>query len=194
MRCMKCLVAVAALGAQVLFFADCAHRRAGRPPDRKVVAKYSLWDGMGRPNTDPQFAAVGCLGTLTISNIDVRFEPGTAPGCSTAMHQRTMGTLGYPEVREIRVTPRPEVLIFKTGTTPPALRVTDWKGAEQFQRVVGDLTNAYQAWKSQQTSEMKLNDFRLATPTPPFGTRSAARGTTSRLVLGPAQLYLQSVR
>jgi hypothetical protein len=150
MTCMKCFVAVAALGAQVLFFAGCAPRRAGRLPDRKIVAKYSLWDGMGPPNTDPQFAALGCLGTLTISNIDVRFEPGTAPACATAMHQKTMGTLGYPEIREIRVTQRPEVLIFRAGTAPPALRVTDWIGAEQFQRVVADLRNAHQAWKSQQ--------------------------------------------
>jgi hypothetical protein len=62
-----------------------------------------------------------------------------------------MGTLGYGELREIRVTQRPEVLIFRTGTTPPALRVTDWVGAEEFQRVVADLRNAYQAWRSQHT-------------------------------------------
>ena len=153
MTCMKFLGAVAALGAQVLFSTGCAPRRPGRPADRKIIAKYSLWDGMGPPNTDPQFAALGCLGTLTISNIDVNFEPGTAPACSTAMHQRTMGTLGYPEIREIRVTPRPEVLIFRTGTTPPALRVTDWKGAAEFQRVVTDLTSAHQAWKSQQRQQ-----------------------------------------
>ena len=103
---------------------------------------------MGPPNTDPQFGALGCLGTLTISNLDVNFEPGESPGCSSPMHQRTMGTLGYWEIREIRVTQRPEVLVFRTGTTPPVLRVTDWVGAEEFQRVVADLRNAYQAWKS----------------------------------------------
>jgi hypothetical protein len=91
---------------------------------------------------------LGCLGRLTISNLDVSFEAGTSPGCSSPMHQRTMGTLEYSEIREIRVTPRPEVLIFRTGTTPPVLRVTDWKGAEEFQRAVADLRNAYHAWKS----------------------------------------------
>jgi hypothetical protein len=150
MTCIKLLGTVAALGTQVLVFTGCAHRRAGSPSDRKVIGKYSLWDGMGPPNTDRQFAALGCLGTLTISNLDVVFEPGTSPGCSSAMHRGTTGTLGYPEIRSIQVTPRPEVLIFKTGTTPPVLRVTDWIGAEQFQRVVADLTNAYHAWKSQQ--------------------------------------------
>jgi hypothetical protein len=149
MTCMKLFGAVAALGAQVLFFTGCAPRRAGRLPDRKIIAKYSLWDGMGPPNTDRRFAALGCLGTLTVSNLDVAFEPGTSPGCSSSMHQRTKGTLGYSEIREIRVTPRPEVLIFRTGSTPPALRVTDWKGAAEFQRVVTDLTSAHQAWKSQ---------------------------------------------
>jgi hypothetical protein len=146
----KLFVSVAALGAQMVLLAGCGHRRAVHPSDRKIIAKYSLWDGMGPPNTDRQFAALGCLGTLTISNLDVNFEPGTSPGCALAMHQRTTGTLGYPEIRAIQVTPRPEVLIFRTGATPPVLRVTDWVGAEQFQRVVADLTNAYQAWKSQQ--------------------------------------------
>jgi hypothetical protein len=67
------------------------------------------------------------------------------------MHQRTMGTLSYGQIREIRVTQRPEVLIFRTGTTPPTLRVTDWVGAADFNRVVADLRNAYQTWKSQHT-------------------------------------------
>src|SRR5437763_336539 len=80
--------------------------------------------------------------------VEMNFAPGKSPGCSSPMHQRTMGTLGYWEIREIRVTRRPEVLIFRTGTTPPALRVTDWVGSEEFQRVVADLRNAYQAWKS----------------------------------------------
>jgi len=130
----------------MVFFTGCANR--GAAPGRKIISTYSLWDGMGPPNTDPQFAALGCLGRLTISNLDVNFEAGTSPGCSAPMHQRTMGTLEYREIREIRVTRRPEVLIFRTGTTPPALRVTDWMGAEEFQRAVADLRNAYQAWKS----------------------------------------------
>jgi hypothetical protein len=142
--------AVAALGTQVFLFTGCAHRRAGSPPDRKILAKYSLWDGMGPPNVDRQFAALGCLGTLTISNLDVSFEPGTPPACSLPMHQGTTGTLGYPEIRSIQVTPRPELLIFRTGMTPPALRVTDWTGAKPFQRAVADLTSAYLTWKSQQ--------------------------------------------
>jgi len=148
MTCIKLFGVIAALGTQVLF-TGCDHRRPSPPPLRKIIAKYSLWDGMGPPNTDRQFAALGCLGTLTVSNLDVNFEAGTSPGCSLAMHQRTTGTLGYQEIRSIQVTPRPEVLIFRKGTTPPALRVTDWVGAEQFQRAVADLTNAYRAWKSQ---------------------------------------------
>jgi hypothetical protein len=147
MRCIKLFGAVAALATQMLLFIGCAHRHASAAPNRKVISTYSLWDGMGPPSTDPQFAALGCRGTLTISNLDVNFEPGTLPGCSLPIHQRTIGTLGYWEIREIRVTPRPEVLIFRTGTTPPALRVTDWLGAEEFQRVVADLRNAYQASK-----------------------------------------------
>lgn len=143
------LLGALAAGTQVLIlFAGCAGRRAAAPADRTIISTYSLWDGMGPPNTNPQFAALGCLGTLTISNLDVSFQPGTSPGCSSPMHQQTMGTLGYEEIREIRVTQRPEVLIFRAGTTPPALRVTDWVGAEEFQRVVADLRSAFQAWKS----------------------------------------------
>jgi hypothetical protein len=148
MKCIRLFGVVAALGTHVLFFTGCANRRATAPPAHKIISTYSLWDGMGPPNTDPQFAALGCQGTLTISNLDVTFAPGKLPGCSSPMHQQTMGTLGYGEVREIRVTRRPEVLIFRTGSTPPALRVTDWIGAEEFQRVVADLRNAYQAWTS----------------------------------------------
>ena len=149
MRCIELVAAVAALSTQVLFFSGCIHRRRASPaPTRKIISTYSLWDGMGPPNTDRQFAALGCLGTLTISNVDVTFAPGKSPGCSSPMHQQTMGTLGYWDIREIRVTPRPEVLIFRTGTTPPALRVTDWIGAEEFERVVANLRNAHQAWKS----------------------------------------------
>ena len=151
---IKLFGAVAALGTQVLFLAACGHRRGAPAPARQIISTYSLWDGMGPPNTDPQFAALGCLGTLSISNLDVNFAPGKSPGCSSPMHQRTMGTLGYWEIREIRVTRRPEVLIFRTGTTPPALRVTDWVGSEEFQRVVADLSNAYQARKSR-NPEMK---------------------------------------
>ena len=151
MRCIKLLGAVTVLAAQMLSFTGCAHRRASASaaPNRKIISTYSLWDGMGPPSTDRQFAALGCLGTLTISNLDVSFEPGKSPGCLSPIHQRTMGTLGYREIREIRVTQRPEVLIFRTGTNPPALRVTDWVGAEEFQRVVAALKKAYQAWKSQ---------------------------------------------
>lgn len=42
------------------------------------------------------------------------------------------------------------IWIFRTGTTPPVLRVTDWIGAKHFQRAVADLTSVYLAWKSQQ--------------------------------------------
>lgn len=149
MTCIKLFAAAAVLGTQVLLSTGCARRHGAPPPNRKIISTHSLWDGMGPPNTDRQFAAFECLGTLTISNLDVSFAPGKSPGCSSPMHRQTMGTLGYAEIREIRVTPRPEVLIFRTGTTPPALRVTDWVGAEEFQKVVADLRNAYQAWKSQ---------------------------------------------
>jgi len=147
MAWIKLCGAVAALGTQLLFI-GCAPRHGALSAARKIISTFALWDGMGPPNTDRQFAALGCLGTLTISNLDVDFAPGTSPGCSSPMHQRTMRCLSYREIREIRVTPRPEVLIFRTGTTPPALRVTDWVGAEEFQRVVADLRNAYQAWQS----------------------------------------------
>jgi hypothetical protein len=111
----------------------------------------SLWDGMGPPSTDRRFDELGCRGTFTISNVDVSFAPGDSPACASPMHQRTMGTLGYGEIREIRVTQRPELLIFRTGTNPPALRVTDWVGAADFNQVVADLRNAYQVWKSRRT-------------------------------------------
>src|SRR3989442_10645791 len=110
MRCIRLFGAVAALGT--LFVTGCAHRPAPSPPVRRITSTYSLWDGMGPPNTDRQFAALGCLGTLTISNLDMNFAPGTSPGCSSPMHQQTMGILGYGEVRDIRVTRRPEALIF----------------------------------------------------------------------------------
>jgi hypothetical protein len=151
MSSLKLFGAVAGVTTQMLFFTGCAHRRAAAVPDRRIISTYSLWDGMGPPSTDRQFAALGCLGTLTISNLDVSFEPGKSLGCSSPIHQRTIGTLGYWEIREIRVTRRPEVLIFRRGTTPPALRVTDWLGADEFQRVVADVSKAHQAWKSQHT-------------------------------------------
>jgi hypothetical protein len=106
---------------------------------------------MGPPNTDPRFDELGCRGAFTISNVDVSFASGDSPACTSPMHQRTMGILGYGEIREIRVTQRPELLIFRTGTNPPVLRVTDFVGAADFNRVVADLRNAYQVWKSQRT-------------------------------------------
>lgn len=116
---------------------------------RRVVATCSLWDGMGPPSTDAQFAKLACVGTLTISTVDVTFAAGTSPGCASPMHQRTAGTLPYSELREIRVTPRPELLIFSKRTEPPALRVTDWVGAADFRRAVADLQNAYQSWQQE---------------------------------------------
>jgi len=115
---------------------------------RRTIATYSLWDGMGPPSSDPQFPKLGCAGTLTISNVDVTFAAGTSPGCASSMHQRTVGTLLYSELREIRVTRRPELLIFSKDREPPALRVTDWVGAPDFQRAVTDVQNAYQSWKA----------------------------------------------
>ncbi|PWT79645.1 MAG: hypothetical protein C5B57_13600 [Blastocatellia bacterium] len=115
---------------------------------RKVIATYSLWDGMGPPKNDPRFPKFACVGTLTISTVDVTFTAGTSLGCASPMHQRTVGTLPYRELREIRVTPRPELLIFSKSAEPPALRVTDWVGAQDFQRAVRDLQNAYQNWNS----------------------------------------------
>ena len=116
---------------------------------RRVVATYSLWDGMGPPRSDAQFAKFACVGTLTISTVDVTFAPGTSPACASPMHQRTAGTLPYSELREIRVTPRPELLIFSTRAEPPSLRVTDWIGAADFRRAVADLQNAYQIWRQE---------------------------------------------
>lgn len=53
-----------------------------------------------------------------------------------------------------------------------------------------DVVEAYRA--TYQADELlitvaaiQFDDARLATPTRPFGTRSAARGMTSRIVLGP---------
>jgi hypothetical protein len=54
-----------------------------------------------------------------------------------------------------------------------------------------DVVEAYRAtyWQADGSpitvAAIQFNDVRLATPTPPFGTRSAARGMTSRIVLGP---------
>jgi hypothetical protein len=58
-----------------------------------------------------------------------------------------------------------------------------------------DVVEAYRA--TYQTDEslitvaaIQFNDDRLATPTPPFGTRSPARGMTSRIVLGPTVVLI----
>ena len=54
-----------------------------------------------------------------------------------------------------------------------------------------DVVEAYRATYRQAdgspiiVAAIQFNDARLATPTPPFGTRSATRGMTSRIVLGP---------
>ena len=108
------------------------------------------------PSTDPQFPKFQCAGTLTISNVDVTFTAGTSPGCASSMHQRTAGTLSYSELREIRVTARPELLIFSTDAEPPRLRVTDWIGGPDFHRAVTDLENAYQRWRVQKERASKL--------------------------------------
>jgi len=151
MKVIMVLPAVAVVSAQFLFSVNCARKPRPVSSSRKIISVSSLWDGMGPPNTDPRFDELACRGTFTISNLDVGFAPGASPACASPMHQRTVGILSYGEIREIRVTQRPEVLIFRTGTTPPALRVTDWVGAEDFSRVVADLRSAYQAWKLQHT-------------------------------------------
>jgi len=140
-------VVLAILGIEIALGAGCIHRHAVLPSRRTIISTYRLWDGMGPPNTDPQFARFECIGTLTISNLDVSFEPGDSPTCSSPMHQRTKGSIPYDQLGEIRVTKRPELLVFKKGQVPPALRVTDWKGAEQFQHVVADLKGTFEAWK-----------------------------------------------
>lgn len=139
--------AAATLIATVLVSA-CASFSDRAMASRKTIATYSLWDGMGPPKTDPQFAKLECVGTLTISNVDVTFAAGNSPGCASPMHQRTVGTLPFSNLREIRVTQRPELLIFSKDAEPPALRVTDWVGAADFQRAVTDLQNAYQSWRT----------------------------------------------
>jgi hypothetical protein len=151
MKALMLLPAVAVVSAQVLVSVSCARKPSPVSSSRKIISVSSLWDGMGPPNTDPRFDELACRGTFTISNVDIGFAPGDSPACASPMHQRTVGILRYGEIREIRVTQRPEVLIFRTGTTPPALRVTDWVGAEDFNRVVADLRSAYQAWKLQHT-------------------------------------------
>ena len=151
MKCIRLVPAVAVVSAQVLLAVSCARKPSSVSSSRRIVSVSSLWDGMGPPNTDPRFDELGCRGTFTVSTVDVGFTPGDSPACASPMHQRTMGILGYGEIREIRVTQRPELLIFRVGTDPPALRVTDWVGAADFSRLVADLKNAYQAWKSQHT-------------------------------------------
>ena len=115
---------------------------------RIIIATYDVWDGTGPPRNDPAFAQLGCAGLLTITNVDVTFAPQPSRGCSFPMHQTTRGTLAYREISEIRVTRRPEVLIFKSGTNPPALRVTDWIGGTDFQQAVAMLRSAYEISKT----------------------------------------------
>lgn len=71
------------------------------------------------------------------------------------------------------------------------------RGAAAFaSRWAEDVVEAYRA-TYRQTDEslitvaaIQFNDERLATPTPPLGTRSAARGMTSRIVLGPTVVLI----
>src|SRR6516225_2673872 len=119
MACVR-MSAVAALTVAAFLSIRCATFRGGHTAARTVIATYSLWDGMGAPKGDPQFPEFECRGTLTISTVDVTFRAGASPGC--AQHQRTVGTLPYCELREIRVTTRPELLIFSKNAEPPALR------------------------------------------------------------------------
>jgi hypothetical protein len=142
------MVSAAVVTVAAMCNSGCAASSGHDTAGRKVVATYAFWDGMGPPRGDPQFATLECAGTLTISNVDVTFTPGTSPGCGTPMHQRTVGTLRYDDLREIRVTRRPELLIFSTHSESPALRVTDWTGDRNFQRAVTLLQNAYESWKS----------------------------------------------
>jgi hypothetical protein len=140
--------AAAALSIATFLSWGCAPFSARHTARRTTIATYSLWDGMGPPSTDPQFPKFECAGTLTISTVDVTFAAGKSRGCASPMHQRTIRTLPYSKLREIRVTRRPELLIFSKNAEPPALRVTDWVGAADFQRVVTDVQNAYQSWRA----------------------------------------------
>jgi hypothetical protein len=140
--------AAAALTIATFLSSGCAPFSVRHTARRRTIATYSLWGGMGPPSTDPQFPKFECAGTLTISNVDVTFADGKSPGCASPKHQRTVGTLPYSELREIRVTRRPELLIFSKDAEPPALRVADWVGAADFQRAVTDLQNAYQSWRA----------------------------------------------
>lgn len=146
MVCVRRFLA-AALTAATFVGAGCARSSSPDAVRRQTIARYSLWDGMGPPRSDPQFSRFECAGSLTISNVDVSFV-GTSPACALSMHHGTAGTLAYSDVREIRVTSRPELLIFSTHRQPPAVRVTDWDGAADFQRAVSDLQNAYGSWKA----------------------------------------------
>ena len=103
MRCSKLFGAVAALAAQNALLHRLRQSTRYCRPDRTIISTYSLWHGMGPPCTDRQFAALGCPGTLTISNLDVNFEPGKSPGCASPIHQRTTGTLGHSGHRPSRL-------------------------------------------------------------------------------------------
>lgn len=153
MRLSVVIVRVASLAAFLLFCVGCAtlfHRNAST---RRVIGTYSLWSGMGPPMSDARFAEFSCAGIFVVTTVDVSFAPGKSKGCSDPRQQRVTGTLPYSELREIRVMNRPEVLIFKTGTNPPALRVTDWKNGEQYRRAVTDLQVAYRDWKRRHQSK-----------------------------------------
>src|SRR5689334_19463827 len=93
--------AAAALSIATLLGSGCAPFSRRDTARRRIIATYSLWDGMGPPSSDPQFSKWACVGTFTISNLDVTFAAGTSPGCATPMHQRTAGTLAYSDLREI---------------------------------------------------------------------------------------------
>jgi hypothetical protein len=135
-----------------VLFPACASVRHQQPIARTIIATFDAWDGMGPPQSDPNFARLGCAGLLTITNVDVTFEPGTSRACATPMHEATRGTLAYGDIREIRITKRPEVLIFRNGANPPALRVTDWIGGKDFEQAVALLQGAYEISKTNRSA------------------------------------------
>ena len=145
-------VRVRALVTLVLFCTGCATLFNRHASTRRVISSYSLWSGMGPPISDPRFDEFSCNGTFTVTSEDVSFAAGDSKGCADPRQQRVVGTLSYSELREIRVMKRPELLIFKAGTIPPALRVTDWQNGPQYRRAVKDLQVAYAEWKRHHTT------------------------------------------